>query len=171
VGETRDRDGKRGYVLTFQTREQHIRRERATSNICTNQGLLSLRGAMYLTFLGEEGLREVAEASARKARHAHSKLAEIPGVEPVSAAPFFSEFPLRLPLDAEEAYEQLDGAGITGGMPLGRFFPGRANEMLFACTELTSVDDISRLTDALRRICAAARSASPKVNVTTRKSP
>lgn len=160
VGETRDRDGKRGYVLTYQTREQHIRRERATSNICTNQGLLSLRGAMYLSFLGEEGLREVAEASTRKAHHAFSRLTAIPGVEAVSKASYFCEFPLRLPIGAEEAYDQLDRAGITGGLPLGRLFPDRANEMLFAFTELTSVEDIAKLTDALRKICAAQPDAT-----------
>ncbi|HVR73806.1 MAG TPA: aminomethyl-transferring glycine dehydrogenase subunit GcvPA [Planctomycetota bacterium] len=156
VGETRDREGKRGYVLTFQTREQHIRRERATSNICTNQGLCSLRGAMYLSMLGEGGLREAAEASARKARHAFSKLTSIKGIQPVSSAPFFSEFPLRLPMNAEDAYDRLDRLGIGGGLPLGRFFPDRADEMLFAFTEMTTLDDISRLSSALLQATAQA---------------
>ena len=156
VGETRDRDGKRGYVLTFQTREQHIRRERATSNICTNQGLSSLRGAMYLSFLGETGLREVAETSTRKAHYALATLTSIPGVEPVSQAPFFGEFPLRLPLPAEEAYHLLDEQGIGGGLPLGRFFPERGNEMLFAVTEMTTVEDIARLAESLKILCARA---------------
>jgi glycine dehydrogenase subunit 1 len=156
VGETRDRDGRRGYVLTFQTREQHIRRERATSNICTNQGLCSLRGAMYLAFLGEAGLREVAETSTRKAHHAFAKLTSIPGVEPVSAAPFFGEFPLRLPLPAEEAYHLLDEQGIGGGLPLGRFFPERGNEMLFAFTEMTAMEDIAKLAESLALLCARA---------------
>lgn len=156
VGETRDRDGKRGYVLTFQTREQHIRRERATSNICTNQGLCSLRGAMYLSFLGEAGLREVAETSTRKAHYALSKLTAVPGVERISDAPFFGEFPLRLPLPAEEAYHLLDDHGIGGGLPLNRYFPERGNEMLFAFTEMTTLEDISKLVEALTRICARA---------------
>jgi len=159
VGETRDRDGKRGYVLTFQTREQHIRRERATSNICTNQGLCSLRGAMYLSFLGEAGLREVAETSARKARYAHAKLTAVPGVEPVGSGPFFDEFPLRLPLPAEEAYRRLGERGIGGGLPLGRYFPGREDQMLFAVTEVTSLEDIALLAGALETIGAKTGSA------------
>ncbi len=163
VGETRDRDGKRGYVLTFQTREQHIRRERATSNICTNQGLLSLRGAMYMSFLGKEGLREVAETSARRAHHALSKLLEIPGVERVSAAPYFCELPLRLPLDAEDVYERLDGLSVTGGLPLGRFFPDRRREMLFAFTEMTTAGDIAKLAAALTKACAAHRAPASKI--------
>src|SRR5262245_2372741 len=96
VGETRDRDGRRGYVLTFQTREQHIRRERATSNICTNQGLLCLRGAMYLSLLGESGLAKVAERSLRAAHLAQKRLTSLPGVRPVFSAPFFHEFALSL---------------------------------------------------------------------------
>jgi glycine dehydrogenase subunit 1 len=159
VGETRDRDGKRGYVLTFQTREQHIRRERATSNICTNQGLCALRGAMYLAFLGKAGLREAAETSARKAHHAFGLLTRIPGVEPVSTAPFFQEFPLKLPLPASEAYGLLGEAGIGGGLPLGRYYPERDDEMLFAFTEMTATGDIEKLAGALSRI--AARAAQP----------
>jgi glycine dehydrogenase subunit 1 len=156
VGETRDRDGKRGYVLTFQTREQHIRRERATSNICTNQGLCSLRGAMYLSFLGEAGLREVAETSARKARYAHERLAAIPGVEPVGSGPFFDEFAVRLPLPAEDAYRLLGERGIGGGLPLGRWFPGREDQMLLAFTEMTTLEDIALLEGALAAIAGRA---------------
>src|SRR5262249_35059221 len=147
---------------TFQTREQHIRRERATSNICTNQGLCSLRAAMYLSLLGETGLREVAETSTRKAHHALSRLAAIPGIELVSPAPFFGEFPLRLPLPAEEAYNLLDGHGIGGGLPLSRYFPERGSEMLFAFTEMTTLEDISRLVEALSQICA--RKSVPVAN-------
>jgi glycine dehydrogenase subunit 1 len=153
VGETRDREGRRGYVLTFQTREQHIRRERATSNICTNQGLCSLRAAIYLSLLGEDGLREVAETSARKALHAYRRLLSIPGVKPVADSPFFDEFPLELPLPAEEAYDLLDRHGIGGGLPLSRYFPGRQHEMLFAVTEMTSLEDVERLVEALSDIC------------------
>ena len=155
AGETRDRDGKRGYTLTFQTREQHIRRERATSNICSNQGLCALRAAMYMALLGEEGLREVAEVSARRAHHAFSRLTAIPGVEPVARAPFLNEFPLRLPLSGERAYDELDRRGIGGGLPLGRYFKERGNEMLFAFTEMTSLDDVSKLEAALKEICGA----------------
>lgn len=152
VGETRDRDGRRGYVLTFQTREQHIRRERATSNICTNQGLCSLRAAMYLALLGKEGVQEVAEASTRRAHFAFRELTRIPGVEAVYDAPFFQEFPLRLPLNASEAYLKLAERGVGGGLALGRYFPDREREMLFAFTEMTTCADIQELTKALRVI-------------------
>ncbi len=153
VGETLDRDGKRGYVLTFQTREQHIRRERATSNICTNQGLCCLRGAMYLALLGESGLRAVASASARKAHHAHRRLTRIPGVESVSGRPFFSEFALRLPRSAAEVYTALGEIGIGGGLPLDSYFPDRGREMLLAFTELHTTKDIEALASALESIC------------------
>ncbi len=156
VGETVDRSGRRGYVLTFQTREQHIRRERATSNICTNQGLCSLRGAMYLALLGREGLQEVAAASTRKAHHAFARLTALPGVEPVAGAPFFQEFPLRLPRPAADVYRELSASGIVGGLPLGRYFAERENEMMFATTEMTTVDDIDRLVNALAGILSAA---------------
>ncbi|MFP6632299.1 MAG: aminomethyl-transferring glycine dehydrogenase subunit GcvPA [Planctomycetota bacterium] len=145
VGETVDSDGKRGYVLTFQTREQHIRRERATSNICTNQGLCSLRGAMYMAFLGPEGIRKVAETSARLANYAHGVLTKIEGVEATSTAAFFQEFSLRLPAKAETVYRTLAERNIGGGLPLGRYFPGREDEMLFAFTELSTKEDIDTL--------------------------
>ena len=152
VGETVDRDGRRGYVLTFQTREQHIRRERATSNICTNQGLCSLRGAMYLAFLGPRGIRKVAEASARLAHYAHGVLTEIDGVEAVSTAAFFQEFALKLPVDAQVAYRTLAERNIGGGLPLARFFPDRSEEMLFAFTELVTKKDIDHLGEELGKV-------------------
>ena len=152
VGETKDRDGKRSYVLTFQTREQHIRRERATSNICTNQGLCSLRAAMYLALLGESGVRAVAGISARKATYAHRRLLRIAGVESVFPTPFFAEFALRLPRPATEVYAGLARAGIGGGLPLSRYFPERDREMLFAFTELHTTRDIERLAEALEKV-------------------
>jgi glycine dehydrogenase subunit 1 len=155
VGETRDREGRRGYVLTFQTREQHIRRERATSNICTNQGLCCLRGAMYLALLGESGLRLVAERSTRMAHLAFERLTRIPGVRQLFAAPFFQEFTLGLPRPALEVYRALGARGIVGGLPLSRFFPERGGEMLFACTEMTQVEDIERLASALAEVLSS----------------
>ena len=152
VGETVDSDGRRGYVLTFQTREQHIRRERATSNICTNQGLCSLRGAMYLAFLGSHGIRKVAEASTRLAHYAHGVLTGLEGVEAVSSATFFQEFALKLPVDADAVYRALAERNIGGGLPLARFFPGRNQEMLFAFTELVTKKDIDHLGDELGRV-------------------
>ena len=152
VGETVDRDGKRGYVLTFQTREQHIRRERATSNICTNQGLLCLRGAMYLSLLGAEGLRRVAEATLRKTHYARSLLAEIEGVKLVGDAPVFGEYVVRFGVSAASVYDRLARVGIGAGLPLVRYFPDRAGDMLIAVTELTAKHDIDRLAQALPSI-------------------
>ncbi len=157
VGETRDGEGRRGYVLTFQTREQHIRRERATSNICSNQGLMCLRAAMYLTFVGEKGLRAVAERTARIAHLAERRLSAIPGVRRVFDAPFFGEFALDLGRPADRVYRALGDRGIVGGLPLGRYFPDRADIMLFACTELTRIEDVGRLEAALREILGEKR--------------
>jgi glycine dehydrogenase subunit 1 len=164
VGETKDRDGQRGYVLTFQTREQHIRRERATSNICTNQGLACLRGAMAMAFLGERGIRAVAEVSTRMAHHAERRLLALPGLRRVFAAPYFQEFVLELPRDAEEVYRELLARGVRGGLPLGRYFPERRRQMLFAATELTTRDDVEALCQALGKVLAGASTggAGPK---------
>ncbi len=153
VGETRDRAGRRGYVLTFQTREQHIRRGRATSNICTNQGLSSLRAAIYMASLGEKGLRRISGRTTRMAHLAHRRLSAIPGVRPVYESPFFGEFAMILPRPAGDVYRALRAEKeIIGGLPLDRYFPDRKNEMLFSCTEMTRVEDIDRLEEALRDI-------------------
>jgi len=152
VGETTDAAGRRGYVLTFQTREQPIRRERATSNICTNQGLCSLRAAIYLSLLGEQGLREVAENSARRAHYAHALLTRIDGVSAATPAAFFNEFTLNLPQPADAVYERLRKVGVGGGLALGRYFPERRHQMLFACTELTTREDVDALALALEEV-------------------
>ncbi|MBI4585152.1 MAG: aminomethyl-transferring glycine dehydrogenase subunit GcvPA [Planctomycetes bacterium] len=152
VGETVDQDGKRGYVLTFQTREQHIRRERATSNLCTNQGLMCLRGAMAMAFLGEKGLRQMAELSARLAHHACEALCRLSGVRRVFSAPFFQEFTLELPLPAREAYKRLLARGVRGGLALDRYFPERSSQMLFAVTEMTRLEEVDLLVRHLREL-------------------
>src|SRR6516162_5614534 len=123
VGQTVDRNGKRCWVLTLQTREQHIRREKATSNICTNQGLIALRAAVYLAALGPEGLRETAELCTRKAHYAAGQLARVAGVRPRFSRPFFKEFALEVPGATAPLLARLRAAGYHAGLPLGRWYP------------------------------------------------
>src|SRR5438876_4313962 len=111
VGQTVDRNGKRCWVLTLQTREQHIRREKATSNICTNQGLLALRATVYLAALGPHGLKETAELCARKAHYAAQQLTKLPTVRLAFDRPFFKEFTLRLPGDVRKVFSRLTDDG------------------------------------------------------------
>ena len=132
VGETTDRNGKRCWVLTLQTREQHIRREKATSNICTNQGLLALRASIYLAVMGPHGLRQAAELSTRKAHYAAERLAAVPGLSLAFPGPFFKEFVVRSEQDAEERPGARSAGSDTtaastsdAGIPTGRLHPRR----------------------------------------------
>lgn len=156
VGQTVDRSGKRCFVLTLQTREQHIRREKATSNICTNQGLLALRASIYLAALGPSGLRQVAELSTRKAHYAFDLLTQVPGLKPAFAGPFFKEFVVRSSKDPVKVLAEVGRLGFHGGIALGRWFPDLADAILIAVTEKRTKAEIDGLADAYRQALASA---------------
>ncbi len=150
VGATTDKEGRRGYVMTLRTREQDIRRERATSNICTNEALLALAATIYLCELGKEGLRQVADLCLQKAHYARNRLTELPGVSALfPERPFFKEFAVRLPVAPEEVNRHLLAHQIVGGLPLGPYYPDLADAMLLCVTETKTKDDIDRLVSAV----------------------
>ena len=152
VGETKDVNGKKGYVLTLSTREQHIKRERASSNICTNQGLMALAATVHLSLLGKEGLKEVANLCYQKANYAAERIDDLDGYQLWNEGAFFNEFVIKCPIPASEVNEHLLDAGIIGGYDLGQNFPGMENYMLFAVTELNSKDEIDFLTGVLEEV-------------------
>jgi glycine dehydrogenase subunit 1 len=155
VGETVDADGKRGFVLTLSTREQHIRRETATSNICTNQGLFALAAAVYMATMGKCGLRQVAELCYHKSHYAANQIARLKGyrVNPKMARPFFQEFVVKCPLPVEEINEfLLEEYSIIGGYDLGRDYPHLKDHMLIAVTETNIKTEIDDLVKGLREV-------------------
>ena len=156
VGETVDNRGQRGYVMTLVAREQHIRRERATSNICTNQALNALAAGVYLAAVGKRGLRQVAELCYHKAHYAAQRIAGLPGFELAGKGPFFKEFAVRCPLPVHVLNDELLAEwGIIGGLDLGRFYPDREGQALFCITEMNTKDEIDCLVEALEEIAAA----------------
>ena len=152
VGATVDSDGKRGFVLTLQTREQHIRREKATSNICSNEALCALRASVFMSLLGREGFKELAEHNYQKAEFAKLELARIPGVQVKRSSPTFNEFTVLLPRHADEVAHRMIEKGFACGFPLGRFYKGMENYLLIAVTEKRTKEEICRLADSLEAV-------------------
>src|SRR5512134_94175 len=152
VGETVDNKGQRAYVLTLTAREQHIKRERATSNICTNQGLIALGTAVYLSLLGKKGLRQVAELCYQKAHYAAQQLSQIDGLGLCFTEPFFHEFALCVNRPVAEVNARLLEHGILGGYDLGQDYPALKDHMLIAVTEMNSKDDIDLLVEVLSEV-------------------
>jgi glycine dehydrogenase subunit 1 len=150
VGETTDRNGKRCWVLTLQTREQHIRREKASSNICTNQGLFALRATVYLTALGPQGLKETAELCLQKAHYAAEQLAKVPSVSLAFQGPFFKEFALKVKGVVPAILKKLKAQGYFAGLHTGRWYPGFKDGLIVAVTEKRTKAEIEGLVAALR---------------------
>jgi glycine dehydrogenase subunit 1 len=154
VGITEDVDGKTGYVLTLQAREQHIRREKATSNICSNQALCALAATMSLCAFGKSGIKEMACSTTQKAHYAYEKLSKLKGVELVCDKPFFSEFVIKLAENDSEVLKELRKENILGGISLNKFYNNMKNSILVSLTELRTKNEIDYFVEKLGGILA-----------------
>ncbi|MEE9512961.1 MAG: glycine dehydrogenase, partial [Anaerolineales bacterium] len=152
VGETVDNRGQRGFVLTLTPREQHIRRERATSNICTNQGLMALASTVYLSVMGKQGLRKVAELCYHKAHYTAEQIDALKGFKLWNKHPFFHEFVVKCPRPVAEINERLLEWDILGGYDLGQEYPDLKDHMLIAVTEVIAKEEIDDLVAALEEV-------------------
>ncbi len=152
VGIAKDKDGRRAFVLTLQAREQHIRREKASSNICSNEAICALNAVIYMTLVGPQGLKEVAELNIERAHQLMEQLTGIKGFSLKFTGPFFNEFVLSCPSDAQIIVEKLAQKGIGAGYALGKDFPSMENNLLICATEMRTPEDIQAYADALRGI-------------------
>lgn len=152
VGATVDKEGKRGFVLTLQAREQHIRREKATSNICSNEALCALRAIIYLSVMGKEGLKEIAQLNLNKAEFTKNLLEKIDNVEVKRASPTFNEFTVLLSKNANEVVGKMIDKGFAGGFPLGRYYEGMDNYLLVAVTEKRTKEEIVKFAESLEAV-------------------
>ncbi len=151
VGETVDLEGKRGFVLTLAAREQHIRRERATSNICTNEGLCALMATIYLSCLGKEGFRQLAIMNLSKTEYARKIVSQIPGCQPAFSSPTFNEFVLKIGGEPEKVLEKLKERKIFGGLPLAKCYPELHQDILVTVTEMNTKEGIDHWAEALEK--------------------